>query len=986
MPQSIRVHTLLPLVIGSLVLMLFGLTAYAQNLPERASPLSDYFIETWTSRDGLPHNSINAIAQTDDGYLWFATWEGVARYNGLDFTLYTRSETSQMKDSGTKSLTALSKNRLLVAGARGSLTERMGYTWQGHESAGNLINHALPDQEGNLWLAIEGRGVQVRTRQSDGSYNPGVWKLRHSSYRLLAAGEQIYAATEQGLFRLNANREAEHLPHSGFQRVFYISQHRNGSLLLATDRGAWQWQPEIGFSSLTNELSDRTITLVEEDNEGNVWLGTINKGIARLSPHTDQQGTLEFLDDSQGLPNNRVWSWYQDRENSIWVGTNGGVIRLRNAPFISLTEQQGLIGNYVRTLLQVADQKLLVGTSNGLGLIDQGQPQSAVTDESVKNHRNLSVLSLAPHPEGGAWIGTYQQGLLHWQPHPSSYYPGKLTQVWDEDSNLPSNEIRAILNDRQGNLWLGTPNGLVLRQPSGKVQHFTKDNSPLPGNFVMALAEDETGKIWVGTGVGVVYLHQEKWHSLPLPEHEGAQYAFGFYIEPGYVWLATDRGIARFRQSDQHLALIGRPQGLPNDKFFQILPDNKGHFWLTSNRGIWRIQQEDAHGLLDGRLQTIRFEHFSEGDGMASSQANGGSNPTAVRTDQGTLYFATAKGVTHLQPERLERGREHTIPVVLESVRFDSKLINPEVRNKLPANINRIQLDYVGLSFVMSDRLEYRTRLEGFDENWAYRAQSNRAEYTNLPPGHYRFQASVRYPYGPWHDAGVLYEFEVLPGFWQRTDVQIISALILLGVIAGLIHWRIRSLKLSAIRLEHKVAEQTSELRQQAEAFEKLSRQDSLTGLANRRAFDQMLEQRFRQSQQKKMPLVIAIIDIDHFKRVNDHYSHLVGDQAIKAVAKALSEHCSQEGVARWGGEEFTALFEGTMSDAYSHFDQLRQTLADTDFSYLAPGLTITISIGLAENTEYDNYESQLIAADHALLAAKQNGRNRVEQSSPQSD
>ncbi|KOO11454.1 diguanylate cyclase, partial [Vibrio xuii] len=153
----------------------------------------------------------------------------------------------------------------------------------------------------------------------------------------------------------------------------------------------------------------------------------------------------------------------------------------------------------------------------------------------------------------------------------------------------------------------------------------------------MAIAEDEWGKIWIGTGVGVSYLQDGQVISLDMKELEQAQYAFGFYVEKGYVWIATDRGIVRYRQDDGFMSLVGKPQGLPIDKFFQIVHDDKGYLWLSSNRGIWRIRYDQAHEVADGALDKIEFEHYDQDDGMASSQANGGSNPAAIKSNSGTI-------------------------------------------------------------------------------------------------------------------------------------------------------------------------------------------------------------------------------------------------------------------------------------------------------------------------------------------------------------
>lgn len=927
----------------------------------QANSLSDYFVDVWTSSDGLPHNSINAIAQTDDGYLWFATWEGVARYNGLEFKLFDRSPETHMQDSGTRALVASDNNSLWVGGARGSLSMRTGFTWQAKPSGPGMINHILKDHQGNLWLAIEGKGVVFRpAQQRDNS--EVIWALDNvSAYRIIENKQhQIFAATDKGLFKLKHDG-AEKIASNEFDKVNYISLASNGDLLLATNHGAWRWNGKV-LSIVDSSLKNVVVTVIEQDSHGSLWIGTINKGLARIA-HQD----IEFLDASRGLPHNRVLSWYQDIEGSIWVGTNGGVMRLRSAPFASVTNGKGLVGNYVRSILPISGDTLMVGSSNGLSLLSNGRATQAL-DHPVP----LSVLSLAKSSEGGVWVGSYQHGVMHWKNR-------QITQLLTDDDGLPTNEVRALLEDSKGNLWIGTPLGVVKKSPDGKLKHYTQADG-LSDNYVMALSEDEFGHIWVGTGVGVGYLADEQFINLKLHQLEQAQYAFGFYIESGYVWIATDRGIIRYRQADKSTALIGRPHGLPIDKFFQIQKDNEGYFWLSSNRGIWKIEAQQAHLIADGNESTIRFEHYDESDGMASSQANGGSNPASAKLADGSLFFATAKGVASIHPDSLHQLSNHPLPVVLQSVLFDSMRVNPERDRVVPAGTNRVSISYVGLGYVMSDRIQYRTKLIGFDTEWSERRNFRTTEYTNLPPRHYRLLVSARYPYGDWTEEKLLYEFEVEPLFWQRREVITFFVLAIIVLVSSVVFLRIKVLKNSELRLKEQVELQTQELRDQAKNFERLSNEDELTGLANRRAFDSSLRTLFKATKSEGKVLNVAVLDIDHFKLINDTYSHLVGDKAIIEVVNLIKRHLdSNTLLARWGGEEFTLLYVGDVNEADSYLERLRQDIADHHFDVVAPQLRITVSIGVCDSDNISDYKDILKQADHALLDAKRNGRNRVE-------
>ncbi|ENM5825571.1 diguanylate cyclase [Vibrio metoecus] len=962
--KGIRLLACYWLQVCSITMLLFTFSAYAV-----VEHISDYFVETWTSTDGLPHNSINSVAQTRDGYLWFATWEGVVRYNGINFQLFDRNPQTGMDDSGTRTLLAMENNGLLVAGARGSITQRLSYGWHSFRSAPSLVNGALMDADQNLWLAIEGLGVMIRPYLGKGEYGNDQWLLTGvSAYRLVKNQQNVvFVATDKGLYRFDERKPSVvDLPKGRYQRVNYVSIDSNQALVVATEHGVWV-EDEEGFQSLFPPLEKESVTLAEQDRAGNWWIGTVNRGIARLK---NQQ--LQFLEPNRGLPHSRVLSWYQDIEGSIWVGTNAGLMRLRDAPFININSDKGLIGDYVRTLLPLDDERVMVGTSRGLSIIEDGLAHSALMPH-VGSRPSVLSLAHASNVNGGVWVGSVQRGLLLWQ-------HGLLHPVLDENKGLPSNEVRAIVDDQKGNLWIGTPNGIVKRTSEGDLITYNKRNSPLPDDYIMGLSLDAQGQLWVGSAVGVAYFDtQGQIHPVDLTKMERAQYVFGFYMEPDYVWMATDRGIVRYRMSDRQLSLVGRAAGLPIDKFFQMLRDNEGHVWLSSNRGVWKLNYDQMLAVADGISNKVEFEHFDEGDGMATSQANGGTNPASATLPSGELFFATAKGVASIEVQRLQQLSELRLPVVIESVSFDSESINPETQHVAAAGTNRVSFNYVGLGFVMSERLQYRTKLEGFDQNWSYRGQTTLAEYTNLAPGNYQFFVSARYPYGEWNDATYVYRFTIEPHFWQRKEVIVLAGMLVLAFAVSVVMWRIRALKRRELYLVEQVALQTHKLRLQAEKFEKLSKEDELTGLANRRAFDLYLKQTFSRIDNPQQQVSIAVLDIDHFKQINDRYSHIIGDQAIIAVSQQLLEYVGDKRrVARWGGEEFTILFFGESKNAWHYFEHLRRNIEQMDLSSIAPGLAVTVSVGFANANQAENYESALKLADHALLTAKKLGRNRV--------
>ncbi|TYL48146.1 ligand-binding sensor domain-containing diguanylate cyclase [Marinomonas sp. IMCC 4694] len=947
----------------------FGVILWACfPLAHANTPMADYFTDAWSTQDGLPHNSINAIAQTTDGYLWFATWEGVARYNGREFLFFERSSDTGMIDSGTRALVTDNDNGLWIAGARGGVTYRLNDEWQPQPVAQSMVNHVLKDKANNLWLAIEGLGVLYRPgATATGEDQKETWPLQNlSAYRLLEdSQERIWAATEKGLFQLNSQDKREQLSQHGLpnQHVNAVLETQDKRLLIATNKGAYALEGDH-ITLLHPSLKDEAISSLMEDNEGNLWLGTINKGVLRLN-----NAKIEALNTQLGLPNNRVISMLQDLEGSIWIGTNGGLMRLRKAPFTTFTKERGLIGNYVRSVIAVDEHSILAGSSEGLSLLGKGRVRNALGSSVA----TMSVLSFAKRQAGGVWVGTSLNGLMIWENN-------ALTPYLNQISGLPSDEVRAILEDRLGNLWIGTTNGLVKQNQRGEKQIFKREQG-LPDNYIMALTEDDQGHIWVGTGVGVAKLTEKGFDPIPIATQEGAGYAFGFWVEPDFVWIATDRGLIRYRQIDGHLSVIGRRAGLPIDKLFQVVHDGNHGLWLTSNRGIWRIDYQQAHAVADGRLINIAFEHFAEQDGMASAQANGGSNPAAVAMETGQLWFATAKGVSTIDGSGLSQKNAVQLPVVIESVIADGQHLSLQKNTVLPAGTNRITFDYAGLGYVLSSRIEYRTRLVGFENSWALRDKNTLAEYTNLPPGDYEFLVSARYPYSDWNNAIQTYNFRILPYFWQRLDAQMALGILFISLIISLLRWRLRRLRMSELHLTALVEQQTHALRQQSEDFKHQANEDDLTKLPNRRAFDKLLSKKFLKAKENNTPLALVIIDIDHFKHINDTYSHLIGDKAIQALSAQLKRLAGDTiHVARWGGEEFTLIVEGVENHSIAAYcDTVRQDIENIDYACVAAKLSLTVSMGVALVNQVDHYEDLLKLADQALYQAKDRGRNRVE-------
>ncbi len=956
----------------------------------RTTPLSDYFRESLTTRDGLPHNTINAITQSQDGYLWFATWEGAARYDGRNFTLFGRTAETGLPDLGIRAFHLAANGDLLLGGSRGGMALVHNGQWQHLPAIGTLINDLMRDHQGDLWIATEGGGLFRLSQHGQKTQFTVKDGLRPSViYRVLQDKQGlIWLATQQGLYWFDPKAKTPAFTLVATEAgvpltsIFALAQTAAGDLLIGTEQGVFK-KDGSGFVSLHPQLAGIAVATLMLDQQQQLWIGTINRGVMRLSDLG-----LEQLTVSEGLPNNRVLALWQDKELSIWIGTNGGVLRLRDTPFTNLTTAKGLADNYVRTLLQHQDGSVWIGTSNGLNRVLGQQIESV---PGIKGEP-VSALSMAQGPDGDVWVGSYAEGVLR-------YRGTELIAHYDRTDGLVSNEVRALLPLADGTVWIGSSGGLT-RLKDGDMQHYHVADG-LPGEFITALHQSPDGRLWIGTGSGGAVLEHGKIQQLQLQQYDDVHYVFGFYQAPNVadVWLATDRGLLRFDAAKQVIQQLGVAQGLPFDKIFAIVPEQDQYFWLS--RGVLRIRQQDAVAITSGALpKLVNYELYGESDGMQSAQCNGGSMPAAAALSSGALWFATSQGVAMVEPSRLADFVVKTPPVVVQKISADGQLYTTSAAT-FPPGTRRIALQFAGLSYVMPTRIQYRTQLLGFDQHWVERGPQQVAEYTNLAPGAYRFLVSAAYPDGDWSAEPAHFDFVIEPLLWQRKDFILGVSLALLLMLVVMYRARMLSVRHNEMRLRQQVSEKTAalqqqatelrqvvteksalaeQLRQQAEAFALQAREDGLTGLANRRAFDEQLAAEFARAARLQQPLCLVLIDIDYFKRINDTYSHLTGDAVLKRLAGLIKAQCRDIDIsARWGGEEFALLLPQTsLEQGREVCERLRLGLTQLEWQDLAPGLTVTASFGLAVNTGLLHYDKLISRADTLLYQAKAQGRDQV--------
>lgn len=774
-------------------LLLTGVAAPALD-PDKA--ITQLAHASW--RDELPQNTIHAILQTRDGYLWFGTYEGLVRFDGVRFAVFDASRSKDLRGTAVVHLAEDRDGRLWIA-TNGGLSVREGGRFRTFTVDDGLpsdvVGAVLPRPDGSLLVGTD-RGV---CRFSGGRCGPaGLEGTMAGAVKALVADgpESVWVASDRGLFRIDGRvvtrlTVEDGLPSNLCRAVLPAP---DGTLWVGTSAGLAH-RTGRGWQVLTTAdgLPDSFVAALWLDRDGSLWIGTEGGGLARL-----EGGRLDTFSERDGLSHNYVRSLYEDREGSLWVGTNGGLNQLRDSKVRVYTKQEGLGANFARVVLEDRRGDMWVGTDGG-GLcrfrdgafscfgVEQGLPSA-------------SVRALCEGRDGALWVGS-RGGL--------SRFDGASFTTWTVRDGLPSNLVRAVLEDHEGAVWVGTEGGGLCRLSGGRID-VLRTADGLPSNDIRALHEDRLGQLWIGTYGGLV-----RWRDgveRVLGTADGLPNDIVFAVSEdgsGNLWVGTDNGLGLIEPS--RVTAFTVDDGLFDNKVFQILDDGQGWLWMSSNRGISRVRSEQLHARARREIPRVEAEGFDRSDGLRVNQCNGSSQPAGWRRRNGELWFPTAEGVAVVDPSRM-RFNPVPPPVLIEEVVVDRTPMQPRAAQVLGPGLRELEVHYSALSFVAPEKVRFRYRLEGFDSRWVEAGSRRSAYFTSIPAGRYRFHVVACNNDGVWNEAGSAWSFEVTAPLWARWWAYLLYLAAVGGSVwaAGML--RMRALHRRARHLEAMVAERTAQV------------------------------------------------------------------------------------------------------------------------------------------------------------------------------
>ena len=772
------------------------LTAPSMALDPRKA-ITQYVQTVWTTDSGLPQSSVYSIAQTADGYIWFGTEQGLARADGVRFTVFDRRN--------SKGLVANYIQRLLAS--------RDGSLWIGSDSGlthyQNGSFHSLTTKDGlsndNVWALVESRdgSLWIGTDQ-------GLNHLRNGNIRVYATKDGLPAdgikalledgtgglwiATSSGLARFDGSRFTTYTTRDGLPNnsVTTLAAAPDGAIWVGTAHGGLAHLDKGKISDWSAGLPQNDIVSLLDDSDGNLWIGFDRHGIGRL-----RHRMLDLYSSPQGLPSAYCTNaLFRDREGNLWIGLfDAGVVELREGKFTSFGKREGLSTDLVWSVLEARDGSVWVGTDHaGLNHLKDGKVEVYTASEGLPA---LPLGALLESRDGSIWLG-FHNGLLGQLKH------GRVKVHRDPISKHAA--IDSMFENRGGALWVGLLGTGLARFTDGRFEHYTTSGQ------VRSITQAPDGALWFASEEDAVMRLQSRLLTV-YSQRNGllSNHVMCLYVDrEGAAWVGTlSDGLNRIKNG--RVTSYSVDQGLFDNTVGSIVEDDSGNLWMSCDNGIFSVRKQELNDYAEGRVPSVHSVAYGTADGLRSKECTYGNTSSVSKGRDGRLWFTTMAGVAVIDPNHIVRN-ELAPPVWIESVKFDKRIVPLENGIRLGPGLGSMEIEFTAPSFVAPSKMQFRYRLEGFDREWVDAGTRRTAYYTNLPPGRYTIEVQAANCDGVWNRSGASLKFELRPHYYQTAWFCALCGLALVLGGWGIYLLRLRVLLRRNQELEAKVAERTEEL------------------------------------------------------------------------------------------------------------------------------------------------------------------------------
>jgi signal transduction histidine kinase/ligand-binding sensor domain-containing protein len=788
------------------LLALFSANSVRGVDPNRT--MSQYVVQRWDVGQELLGAQVYSIGQSADGYLVVATANGLLQFDGFTFAQMHSSDVGAMLNRVVEVVTDAQGTQWLRLSAAGSTLLRhengafrnavadlptlfaVDAIARGRDgTALCLLNYRVGSSVGGRSAASN---IVPCSRMSDRSVpSRGFPQSTVLALAQTSDGDFWLGTTDEGLFRVH-NGQAEAV-NKGLPdlKVNALAPGTNGELWVATDAGLIRWDgTKLTRAGIPDSIRGVQVLAMLIDKDSNIWLGTNAHGLLRFNAH----GVSALATPHVGTPP-AITAIFEDREGDVWVAGGTGLMMLRDSPFISYSQPEGLPSPESSPVFVDAAGRTWFAPLRGGLMWFNGERQGQVLNDGISRDLVYSI----DGRNGDLWIGRQHGGLTHLRHEGASLQ----STTYTEKNGLAQNTVYSVYQARDGTVWAGTVSGGVSRIAEGRVTTYRAADG-LISNSVNSIIEAADGAMWFATPGGLSEFSQGRWSSFTKSDGLPSDEVNCMLLDSrGVLWMGTAAGLA-FRGASGFKVPSGVPASLL-EPIVGMAEDRLGSLWIATTKHVLSVNRTK---LADNALSEGDVREHGSADGLRGVEGVK-RNRSVVEDSTGRIWLSLNHAIAVLDPARLGINRAPAIANI-QGFLVDGKAMTVQDGAHVPGRAQRITFDYVGLGLSAAERVRFRYLLEGFDKNWNEHVGTRQATYTNLPAGRYRFRLAAANPDGVWSEHDATFGFQVDPLFWQTWWFRLGLVACFAFIVAALHHFRVtRVARQLSVRFEERMNERS---------------------------------------------------------------------------------------------------------------------------------------------------------------------------------
>ncbi|MBQ4377632.1 MAG: HD domain-containing protein [Treponema sp.] len=779
---------------------LISLQTFAQVTikPEVDPSFADNYVSKfWTTEDGLPGMTVNEIIQDRKGYIYAATYDGVVRYDGVEFTVFSRTFNEKYDFASAHALILDSRDNIWIGHNDEGVScikpdgEIIKFTKE-NGLVNNKVNSICEDKNGNVWLGTA-IGLCYINPQFE-AVIPDFLKSTGKDYTVITSitcdsRGRIWVATghEDNLFVINPEQtkierysELKSLTDS---EIFNVSEDKEGALWFCTGKNCairLKDGEKTIFDVSHDHKSNTQVSKVLEDSQKNLWFAT-QAGVTVL-----HNGKISYIDKRNGLNDDGVTDLLEDREGNIWLAMNrGGLQKLTLSKFHTIS-------------MNITVNAICTDNSRGVVWLATDDGVYCWKDDQFLQN-DLTRLTKGTRIRHVAMTWNREvlvTGFSYDIPQISLLEDGTIKKYSVSDG-IAGFKGRVSIRTSSGDCYVGTAMGLSIIHKNGEITTLTKEDG-LENDYIMWLYEDFKKQVWVGTnGGGIFILKDEKILKRYTTENGlSGNVIFKILNINDNIWIGTGTGLSKYDEKTDTFSSVNSKNGLGTDSVFQILVDRNGTAWITTNKGVLSVPMSELEEVITGKRAKFSVQVYGKSEGLSTSGVT--STSFSHKDLMGRIYFTLVDGFAIYDPNALYKNQ---LPPNIEIQQFaiDNEIFDYHGQKiVIPPSAKRLSIKYTGLSFVAPDKVRFSQRLTGFDKNYSEWDYLRLASYTNLKPGKYEFRVIAQNNDGVQSKPSEPLYIIKNPYIWQTIWFWPVVILIVILITAQSVYMKFRSLKLKA--------------------------------------------------------------------------------------------------------------------------------------------------------------------------------------------